>query len=213
MSFAAFPADERGGELRGVAVAIVTDNDDPDGMGRVKLTYPWRDADDKSDWARIAVPMAGPDRGTFFLPDVDDEVLVAFENNDIHHPIVIGALWNGEQRPPAKNEDGKNNVRKITSRNGHEIVFDDADRGGKIEISTEAGHSVVLDDTGGSETVTVEDKNGQRIAFDANQGSIDVTGNTKVSVTAPMIELKGNGNINIEASGVLTLKGSLVNIN
>jgi uncharacterized protein involved in type VI secretion and phage assembly len=213
MSFTGFPSDERGGELRGVAVAIVTDNDDPEEMGRVKLTYPWRDADDKSDWARIAMPMAGPDQGTYFLPDVDDEVLVAFENNDIHHPIVIGALWNGEQKPPATNQNGKNDIRKITSRTGHEIVFDDAEGGGKVELSTKAGHSVVLDDTSGSEAVTVEDKNGQQIAFDANQGTIDVKGNTKVSVSAPTIELKGDGNISIETSGMLTLKGSLVNIN
>ena len=213
MSFSDFSGDDRGGQVPGVAVAVVTDNDDPDGMARVKLSYPWRSADDESDWARIAVPMAGGDRGTYFLPEVDDEVLVAFENDDIHHPVVIGALWNGQQSPPETNQDGKNDVRKVTSRAGHEVVLDDAEDGGGVSLTTNGGNTVVLDDTGGGEKVEITDAKGDTITLDAASGTVDVSGSTTVNVSAPNIEIKSDGNCSIEASGMLTLKGSLVKIN
>jgi uncharacterized protein involved in type VI secretion and phage assembly len=201
----------RTGPIPGVAVAIVTDNEDPEGMGRVRVTYPWRDADDESHWARIATPMAGGGMGAYFLPEVDDEVLVAFENGDIHYPYVVGSLWNGTDTPPADNADGKNDVRLIRSRSGHEIVLNDSDTEGRVEITTAGGHTIVLDDSSGSETVEIADAGGNAITLD-KQG-LSITGASKVSVSAPMLEFKGDGNVSVEASGILTLKGSLVKIN
>jgi uncharacterized protein involved in type VI secretion and phage assembly len=205
------PDDGADSRLRGVAVAIVSENDDPEGMGRVKLTYPWRDVEDESYWARIAVPMAGDDRGTYFLPEKDDEVLVAFDNGDIRHPYVIGSLWNGQQPPPADNE-GSNDIRKIRSRSGHELVFDDNESEGKVAVTSNGGHSVVLDDAGGG-SITVEDKGGNTITLDSAEGSITLSGASKLSIQAPMLEFKADGNATLEASGVLNLKGALVNIN
>jgi len=95
------------GSLSGVMVAIVTNNKDPDGMGRVKLKLPWLSDDYESDWARIATLMAGPERGVYFLPEVDDEVLIAFEHGDIRRPMVLGCLWNGVDAPPITNDDGE----------------------------------------------------------------------------------------------------------
>jgi uncharacterized protein involved in type VI secretion and phage assembly len=109
---------EEAGQVRGVAVGIVTNNKDPDGLGRVKVHFPWRENPDDSYWARISVLMAGKQRGSFFLPEVGDEVLVAFEREDIRHPYIIGALWNGIDTPPETNSDGKNNIRKIRSAAG-----------------------------------------------------------------------------------------------
>ncbi|WP_435158794.1 phage baseplate assembly protein V [Haladaptatus sp. DFWS20] len=210
MSIPEFTGDNGG--LGGVAVGIVTNNKDPKNLGRVRLQFPWRDADDESYWARIATPMAGKDRGTYFLPEPEDEVLVAFENRDIHHPYVIGALWNGEDEPPEKNADGKNDVRKIRSRSGHEVVFDDSESEGKVEITTNGGHTVVLDDSGGG-AISIEDAGQNKIEFDSEQGAITLSSSTKLTIDTPMLELKADGNANIEASGVLTLKGSIVNIN
>lgn len=207
------PDEESDGGLRGVAVGIVTDNEDPEGMGRVKLTFPWRDVDDESYWARIAVPMAGDDRGTYFLPEVDDEVLVAFDDGDIRYPYVIGALWNGQQSLPAENE-GNNDVRKIRSRSGHELVFDDSDTEANVEITTDGGHTITLNDSSGSEKVTIEDSSGSNtIEFDATQGSLSLEAGAKLSVEAPQIELSGDGNIKIESSGMLTLKGAVIKLN
>lgn len=214
MSFEEFSEEAYEEPIRGVANGIVTDNKDPDGMARVKLTFPWRTDDGESFWARMATVMAGPDRGTYFLPEVGDEVLVAFEDGDIHFPYVLGALWSNEEKPPEDNADGQNNLRKIRSRSGHEITLDDSERAEKVEIKTNAGHEVVLDDATGGEKIRIADKSGQNtIEFDANTGSIDVKSGATVSIESPMITIKGKGNVSVEAGGILTLKGSIVNIN
>ena len=80
--------------VTGVVVGVVTNNQDPDGLGRVKVKFPWLSDADESSWARIAAPMAGKERGLYFLPEVDDEVLVIFEHGDLRFPFVPGALWN-----------------------------------------------------------------------------------------------------------------------
>ncbi|MDS0301123.1 phage baseplate assembly protein V [Halogeometricum sp. S1BR25-6] len=235
------PRDLFGGEgeersvVRGVAAAIVTDNVDPESLGRVKVTYPWRDADDESYWARLAVPMAGPDRGTYFLPEVDDEVLVAFEDGDIHYPYVLGALWNGRDKPPEDNASETNDVRVVRSRSGHELVFDDAEgksrveltTGGghrlvlddaegaaTVELTTTGGHAVTLDDTPGGESITITDKTGSnRVVLDAVSGAVEVSAAATLRVSAPMLEFSGDGNVTVEAGGILTLKGAMVMIN
>lgn len=202
----------RGDRAGSVAVGIVSDNEDPEGMGRVKLTFPWREADDESHWARVAVPMAGPDRGTWFLPEVGDEVLVAFEGGDVAHPYVLGALWNGEDAPPEENE-GDNDVRSVTSRAGHALTFDDADDGG-VTIETDAGHTITLDDTSGGETVTIEDNSGSNvIEFDGASQSLSIEAGATLTVEAPQIEVAADGNCTIDASGILTLKGAVIKLN
>ena len=118
----------------GVALGVVTNNKDPDKLGRVKVKLPWMDEQAESYWARIVSPMAGKERGFFFLPEVDDEVLVAFEHGDPEHPFVMGALWNGKDKPPLDNADGKNDVRVIKSRSGHVIRLTDKQGEEKIEI-------------------------------------------------------------------------------
>lgn len=198
--------------ITGVVIGIVSDNQDPEGMGRVKLQFPWRAVEDESNWARMAVPMAGPDRGTYFLPEEGDEVLVAFEDGDIHYPYVVGALWNGQEAPPEDNADGANDIRTIKSRSGHEVRMNDSETEGRVEITTNGGRSVVLDDAAGGEKITIDD--GQNtVEFDATQGTITVSGATQISVEAPMLEISASGNLNIEAGGVLTLQGSIININ
>ena len=203
---------ERGG-LEGVYVAIVRDNEDPEALGRVKLEYPWRETTDESTWARIAVPMAGDGRGTYFLPETGDEVLVAFEGGDIDHPYVIGALWNGEDEPPADNRDGNNDLRQISSRNGHELTFDDGEDGGSVTIETAGGHRVILDDQSGGETITIEDTGGNEIEFDTTSASLSISSNGTISIDAAMLELGATGNVDIDAGGVLTLNGAIIRLN
>jgi len=105
--------------LPGVAMAIVTNNKDPDGLGRVKVKLPWLDDGFESDWARVVTAMAGAGRGLYWLPEVNDEVLVAFEHGRLDSLYVLGGLWNGKDKPPENNQDGKNNVRALKSRSGH----------------------------------------------------------------------------------------------
>ncbi|SFR68978.1 hypothetical protein SAMN04487947_3536 [Halogeometricum rufum] len=213
MSYSEF-TDDVDDAIRGVATAIVTDNEDPEGMARVKVRYPWRNEDEQSYWARVARTMAGGDRGTYFHPEVDDEVLVAFEQGNIHYPYVIGALWSSAERPPEDNADGNNDVRMIRSRSGHQITLNDNGTAGKVEITTNAGHSILLDDASGSEKIVVADKSGQNtVELDSTSGAINVSSGATVSVESKLIDIKGQGNVTVEAGGILTLKGSLVKIN
>ncbi len=207
----------RGMKINGVVVGIVTDNNDNEGMGRVKVKFPWRDANkDDSYWARIASLMGGSNRGTYFLPEVNDEVLVAFDHGDIHFPYILGALWNGNDAPPETNSDGKNNIRKIKSRSGHEIIFNDDAEGSqeKVEIHTKAGHKIVLDDASGSEKIEIVDKSGSNtVKIDSVANEISIKSGTKLSIESQMIEIKSGGMMNIEATGNLVIKGAMVMIN
>jgi uncharacterized protein involved in type VI secretion and phage assembly len=223
-----------GGDARigGVVVGIVRDIKDPENLGRVKVDFPWMadasaavsvsGSDDRahSYWARIATLSAGNNRGTFFIPEVGDEVLVAFEHGDVNRPFVLGALWNSDDPPPETMDGGgNNNLRTIRSRSGHvitlnddadnqkeqiliksqgghQITLDDDSGQGKIELKTSAGHTMTLDDAGSLLTIT--DKSGNKLEFDANAGSlaIEASGNT---------DQKVGGNLNITVTGSATL--------
>ncbi|WP_295578926.1 phage baseplate assembly protein V [uncultured Lamprocystis sp.] len=171
--------------LYGVYPAQVTDVQDPDAQGRVQLRLPFVAAADGGAalaWARLATLMAGGDRGTWFIPEVDDEVLVAFVGGDPRRPVVIGALWNGVDAPP-ETMDSDNNVRSVTSRSGHRLAFDDTAGAEKVVLETQSGHTLTLDDSAGG-TVTLEHSNGAKIKIDA-AGNIEITANVKVKIQAP----------------------------
>lgn len=207
-------SEQDNNKIYGVVVGIVTNNNDPEGLGRVKLSFPWRDCEQESYWARIATMMAGNERGTYFLPEVEDEVLVAFERGDINEPYVIGMLWNGKDKPPGDNSDGKNNVKKIKTKNGHELVFSDEEGKEKIEIKSKAGHTIVLDDAGGAEKIEIKDKSGSNsVVIDSVQNGITIESSTSLKLKSQMIEIESGGMMKIKAGAVLTIEGSLVKIN
>lgn len=178
------PAADRP-RLYGVYPALVTDVQDPDNQGRVQVKLPFVEESDGGSalaWARLATMMAGADRGTWFIPEVDDEVLVAFTAGDPRRPVVIGALWNGVDAPP-ETMDSANNVRSVTSRSGHKLTFDDTAGAEKVELKTKGGHTFTLDDAAGG-TVTLTHSNGATIKIDV-VGNIEITANVKVKINAP----------------------------
>jgi uncharacterized protein involved in type VI secretion and phage assembly len=210
--------DETGDQVSGVVVGIVTDNKDPEKMGRVKINFPWRgeEGEEQTHWARISTFMAGKDRGSFFMPEVHDEVLVAFDRGDIDHPFIVGSLWNGKDNPPETNDDGKNNIRKIKSRSGHEIIFDDnaEEKKEKLEIHTKAGHKVLLDDTVGKEKIEITDKTGNnKMVIDSVKNSIDIESAGQLNIKAKMITIEATGNLTVKSGAVLTIEGTMVKIN
>ena len=206
----------KGGGNHGVVVGIVTNNQDPDGMGRIKVKFPWLAEGTESNWVRIATPMAGNARGMVFLPEVNDEVLVAFENADLNRPYVLGGLWNGKDSPPVLNSDGHNNIRKICSRSGHEIIFNDdttAHRE-KLEIHTSAGHRIILDDSSGAEKIEIKDKTGNNvIKLDAVQNAVSIKSAMKITLDAPTVEISAQSDMTIKAGAILNIQGSMVRIN
>ena len=178
-----------GGHWYGVYPALVTDIRDPDGQGRVKVQLPWvPDTGDKSyeAWARLATFMAGNDRGSWFIPDVNDEVLIVFEGGDVRRPYVIGALWNGKDAPPqSMDSDGKNNLKVLRSRNGVKITLDDTDGQETMILETPGGQQMTLKDGPGS--IELIDSNGNSIRMEVN--GITVNSSGKVTITASMVEV------------------------
>jgi phage baseplate assembly protein gpV len=136
-------------KIRGVRMAIVVDNKDGEGNPgyRVKLKLPWLNDQETTFWARIAVPMGGSGRGTYVLPEIDDQVLVVFEHGDINRPIVIGGLWSKKQEPVEVNQSGKNNTKLIKSRSGHRIIFDDKEGAEKITIVDKTKRNKIILDS------------------------------------------------------------------
>jgi uncharacterized protein involved in type VI secretion and phage assembly len=176
-----------GGLFYGVYPAVVTDVVDPNNQGRVKVRLPWSPDPGNSSyeaWARIATMMAGNNRGTWFIPDKNDEVLVAFEGGNPRRPYVIGALWNGQDAPPEQMDGaGDNNVKTILSRQGVRITLDDTDGAVKLRLETPGGQSIVLSDADNS--IVAEDSNGNTIKMDA-QG-ITLTASGTLEIDASMV--------------------------
>ena len=201
-------AHEAGGYIKGVAVALVTQNKDDEGLCRVKVSYPWHDKPRDSYWARLATPMAGKDRGLVMIPEVGDEVLVAFEREDLRFPYVLGSLWNGKDKPPLANTDGKNDKRKLTSRKKHHLLFDDGARG-VVELAHVKGRKIVLDDNG----FVVEDEKGNIVKVDSNSGAMTIEAKGQLNIKAAIITIEATGTLELKASATLTVRGALVNIN
>ncbi|QZY54472.1 phage baseplate assembly protein V [Crassaminicella profunda] len=199
----------------GVTIGIVTNNKDPDKLGRVKVRLLNRDMDNyETDWIRIVTLMAGKKMGTFFLPEVNDEVLIAFGEGNIHKPYVIGALWNGKDSPPVTNEDGKNNIRKIKTRNGSEIIFNDEENKESIEIHTPKKQSILMDDE--KEMIKIYDKNKKNLLeIDIKKGQIHIKGDKKIIVESGSTNIEMNGssnNIKIESSTSLKIKSQKIDM-
>lgn len=166
--------------IYGVVSGVVSDNKHPEGDYRVKVKFPWissKDAGDKEDfissWARVISNMGGKGRGFYCLPEVGDEVLVSFVHGDVRLPVVLGAMWNKEDKMPVGNDTtkhkktkdpigndigihaaavdnnaagGKNNARFFLSRAGHMLIFDDTDGKESVALVSKSGHALVLND-------------------------------------------------------------------
>lgn len=204
----------------GVFPAIVTNNQDPDKLGRVKLKFPWMDNELESHWARIASIGAGAERGIFMMPEVNDEVLVAFEHGNFNRPYVIGALWNGKDALPETEAVKNGNVvlRTIKSRTGHVIRISD----------TEGESYILIEDAEGKNKIQLDTTNDKLIIETSGEVNVNSKGDTKVETKANVnikaaqnvsiegssnVEIKGSGGVTVQSSGELKLSGSIVNIN
>lgn len=198
------------GRIYGVVIGIVTNNRDPKKLGRVKVKFPWLSDKDESNWARIATLMAGNRQGTYFLPEVNDEVLVAFERGDVHFPYILGALWNGKDKPPTPNDDGKNNVRVIQSRSGHRIRLNDENGKEKIEIIDKSGKNSLVFDT---EKNAIAITSSQDITLFASQGTLKLEAKTIELKSAADTKIESGAAMNLNASATMNLKGATINLN
>jgi len=188
----------------GIVIGIVADLDDRESLGRVRVKFPHLN-DELSDWARIASPMGGKNRGLFFRPEREDEVLVAFEHGDPRRPYIVGAVWSKADPPPA--DDGqreKNNWRFFRSRAGHVLKFDDTSGAERIEITGNGGKQQVVIDVSGAK-ISITCSSGD-ISLSAPQGN--------VSIDAQQVSIKAKNSMTLQVSGGdMTIQGQNVAIN
>ncbi len=219
----------KNGAKNNVVVGIVTNNSDPDGLGRVKVKFPTLPGNEESNWARLVTPMAGAGRGFEFIPEVNDEVLVTFEHGDTSRPFVLGALWNGKDNPPEKSDQiisstGKVEKRIIRSRSGHTIMFDDSDNGSKISIIDKTEKNLIeIDSQNNSMTIMadgdiqIEAKGKVKIKGDSIE--IEAANKTKIKSSdfeaeaSGSAKVKGGSGVTVEASGSVDVKGARINLN
>ena len=187
-----------GGRWYGAFPALVTDINDPDGQGRVKIALPW--SPDTAGaryetWARLATFMAGNNRGSWFIPDVNDEVLVVFEGGDPRRPYVIGGLWNGKDAPPESMDGaGKNFKKVLRSRNGVKVTLDDNDGREQFILETPGGQKMTLKDGPGA--VEIVDSNGNSIKLETS--GITITAAAKVTINASQVAVSA-GMVTVDA--------------
>lgn len=200
-------------------IGKVTNNDDPDGLGRVRVKFPTLTEDHESQWARVVAIGAGKNRGFDCLPEIDDEVLVGFEHGDIHRPFVIGGLWNGQDSPPeaVSNSVASSKVRLRTfkTRTGHKLQFVDEDAGSiktGVSITTVYGHKIYLNDT--DKLIEVRTNGGHFLKLDDLSRSItlDSTGTVTIQAATNAV-VKANANLDLQAGGIVTVRGAMIKLN
>ncbi len=157
---------------------------------------------------RVTTPMAGKNRGVYFLPEVGDEVLVAFERGDLRFPYVVGSLWNGQEQSPQTNSDGKNDVRCIFSRKGHKFTFNDGSQG-LVQLELNDGKKIAINDTG----ISIDDGQGNTISIDSGGGSISIQAAASVSIKAPQVSIEASGTMSLKAGPSMSLNAGIININ
>jgi phage baseplate assembly protein gpV len=210
----------------GVVTGTVQSTDDPLHLGRVQVTLPFLDDEDPAPWARLAAPFAGRLSGHYFVPEVEDTVLVAFEQGDTSVPYVIGSLWHGMAPPPVESPD--DGVRAIRTPVGNQVVFEERPPTVTIQTgptpplelpadpsSTGPHHTIRLGPSG------IDAKTPTAITLEVAQSKIEITpagitlsiGGSKVSLDAGGVTIEAAASITIKASGTVTVQGSLVRIN
>lgn len=186
----------------GVAEALVSAVDDPDGEGRVRVRLPWFDDGEITDWCRVSHLFAGNGYGSTWIPEIDDEVLVGFVHGDLRLPIVLGGLYNGRDKPHRpRSTDG--NPKALRTKAGHELLLDDTSGALAVELSSSAGHRLRLDDERGE--IVVELSGGPSIVMSQADGG-------RVAISAGSITLDAES-ITLTASGTLTAKARQIRLN
>jgi uncharacterized protein involved in type VI secretion and phage assembly len=197
-----------GGRWYGVYPALVVDIKDPDGQGRVKVSLPWSpdaQSDSYEAWARIATFMGGSNRGSWFIPDVDDEVLIAFEGGDVRRPYVLGGMWNGSDAPPQSMDgSGQNHLKVLRSRNGVKVTLDDQDGQENFIVETPGGQKLTLKD--GPGTVEIVDSNGNSMKLEPSGVTFNSSGTFTINASTVTISA---GSITANA-GTATFSGMVV---
>ncbi|MGD9932226.1 MAG: VgrG-related protein [Dehalococcoidia bacterium] len=205
---------ERAHRSYGVLPAVVTNNGDPEKLGRVKVKYPSVSDEQESGWVPVAVPRSGKQMGFWLIPNVDDEVLVAFEQGEFNRPYVIGSLWNGKDAPPSDGTNAQNahDVHELLTLKGSKFLIDDSSGNEVILLTTSDGFSLRLDKS--KKQVELTEPGGMKVTLDGAAKSMTLEGATQVNVKAQgSVKVESSGTVDVSGSGPVNIKGAIVNIN
>jgi phage baseplate assembly protein gpV len=201
---------------QGVSIGEVTDTNDPDRLARVKVRLPVMSGDNVSHWARVISPGAGPERGSLTLPEIGDEVAIAFENGDVQRPYVLGGLWNGKNKAPSIPQgvkDGKVMSRSMTSRTGHLLEFSDGDSAEELFVRVSTGDTKTVLTLGQTKIEITSDK--KPIKVTNGKATIELTDSGDITVSGQKITIDAKGdlalsgaNVKIDAKQGLTMSGA-----
>ncbi len=171
----------------GLYPAIVTDLVDPDGLGRIEVSFPWLGADGATvrAWATLLSPYADQDQGFQVLPERDTQVVVGFEAGSLRRPYIVGSAWNGKESLPVSPQRA-NNKRVIKTRSGSILEFDDTGGAVKVTLSTKSGHQLILKDS--PQEVSLEHRNGCKITMNA-AGQVKIDATSTVDITASVVNV------------------------
>ena len=199
----------------GITVGVVTDVKDPDKKNRVKVRLINRsDSTQETDFIRVMTPAAGKEFGFFALPEVGDEVLVAFLDGDYAAPYVLGSLWNPKSPAPVTVEDGKNEVRLWKSKTAHKLELNDGQDAPGITLVTAKETRLAMDDK--AQTAELTDKDGKNyLKIDISGGTVTLEAKTKLVLKCgkATVELDGSsGEIAIKTSGNIKVDGQQVDV-
>jgi len=162
--------------------AIVVDNADTEGLGRIKVQFPWqKDMGEMTPWIRIVTSHAGGDKGFQFIPEIDEEVLIDFEGGNAEKPYMLGSLYHGSAKPDSWKTD-KNDIKAIRTRSGHTVEFNDED---------------------GAETIKIYDNDGSIIIFDTQAKSLTINATETIDIAAKNINIVAEEDVNIQAKGTI----------
>ena len=182
-----FVPDGQAGRFFGVYPAIVSNLVDPDSLGRIEVKLPWLGAGGEGvrAWATLLSPYADDDQGFEMLPEVDTQVVVAFEAGNLRRPYILGSAWNGRERQPEAPAK-PNNKRLIKTRSGSLLEFDDTDGAAKVTLSMKNGHELVMDEA--ASEVRLMHSNGCVVRFNA-AGQVEIQANATVEITAAAVNV------------------------
>ncbi len=218
--------------------ATVKDNADPNGMGRIKVCFPWQETQDENietPWLRIANPYAGQEKGFFFIPEVGEEVLVGFESGNVDKPYVLGGMYHGHHKTPEGWRSDKNDIKAIRTRSGHTVEFVDKEGGEEVRIydGEEGNHQYAITLASHDGSVTLEARGdmvikAENIRISANQNieleasdisqkanqSFGLIAATKMSLDGgAQMEQKASASFSVDGGGQLRQKASIIKIN
>jgi len=216
--------------------ATIVSNDDPSGLGRLQVAFAWqKPTGGKTPWIRMTNAHSGSGKGFYFIPEVGEEVLVAFEGGNAEKPFVLGAMYNGKEKSSQK--DSSNNFKAIQTRGGHTIKFDDTDGAESITISDKNGNSIVLNTKDKTLTISAPEKinivskeiniigddavniSSKKTAVDGSD-SVAISSKTQIEAGAPSVSITGDKQVTVEGMQVdvngsiaTNVKGTILNLN